>query len=65
VVAFFFCYQAGIGGGLHVVAPVFEVACPVDFGVVAEVGEVCLCGESVGAGWRWAQNPRCVAYTAL
>jgi hypothetical protein len=36
VVAFFFCYQAGIGGGLHVVAPVFEVALTVDFGVVAE-----------------------------
>jgi hypothetical protein len=36
VVAFFFCYQAGIGGGLEVVAPVFEVALTVDFGVVAE-----------------------------
>jgi hypothetical protein len=31
-----FGYEAGVGGGLHVVAPVFEVACPVDFGVVSE-----------------------------
>jgi hypothetical protein len=61
VVAFFFCYQAGIGGGLHVVAPVFEVAGAVGFGVVAEVGEVCFCGVSVSSGWWWAQNPRCVA----
>jgi hypothetical protein len=43
----------------------FEVAGTVDFGVVAEVLEVGVCGVAVSAGLWWTQNPCCVAYTAF